>query len=80
MRSEAEIREELRAFVQRRAKGRPVTDRTSLFTQRLLRSVHVPELILLLERLRGAPIDVERLQQGDLDSIDVIVERFGVAP
>lgn len=80
MRSEAEIRAELRAFVQRRAKGLLVTDRTPLFSQRVLRSVHVPELILLLERLRGAPIDVERLQPGDFESIDVMVSRFGAAP
>jgi hypothetical protein len=79
MRTEAEIRAELRAFVQRRTRGQPVTDQTPLFTQRLLRSVHVPELILLLERLRGAPIDVEHLRQGDLDSIDVMVASFGEA-
>jgi hypothetical protein len=79
MRSENELREELRAFVRRRARGVLVTDQTPLFTQRLLRSVHVPELVLLLERLRGAPIDVEHLEPGDLDTIDVIVERFGEA-
>jgi hypothetical protein len=79
MRSEAEIRAELRSFVQLRARNLPVTDRTPLFAQRALRSVHVPELLLLLERLRGAPIDIERLQPGDLHSIDVMVERFGAA-
>ena len=80
MRSEAEIRAELRSFVRYRARGLPVTDTTPLFTHRVLRSVHLPELILLLERLRGAPIDVERLQPGDLHSIEVIVERFGAGP
>jgi hypothetical protein len=77
MRSEAEIRAALRSFVQRQAKGVPVTDQTPLFTQRVLRSVHLPELILMLERLRGAPVDVECLRQGDFDSIDAIVNRFG---
>ena len=80
MRSEAEIRAALRSFVERRAKGVPVTDQTPLFTQRLLRSVHLPELILLLERLTGAPIDVECLRRGDFDSIDTIVRRFGSRP
>jgi hypothetical protein len=80
MRSEAELRAALRSFVDSRARGVAVNDATPLFGRRVLRSVHVPELILLLERLRGAPIDVERLQPGDLDSIDVMVERFGVAP
>jgi hypothetical protein len=80
MRTEAEIRAELRAFVHHRAKDPSVTDSTPLFSRRVLRSVHVPELILLLERLRGAPIDVERLEPGDLTCIDVMVERFGGAP
>jgi hypothetical protein len=80
MRSDHDIRGELRAFVARRAGGAPVTDQTALFRTRRLRSVHVPELILLLERLRGAPIDVEALGPGDLDSIDAIVARFGAAP
>ena len=79
MRSEAEIRTRLRSFVRRRAGDRPVSDSTPLLADSILRSVHVPELILLLERLRGAPIDVERLRPGDFDSIDAIVERFGPA-
>jgi len=80
MRSETEIRTELRTFVRRRAGDVAVTDQTALFALRVLRSVHLPELIILLERLRGAPIDVEQLRVGDLESIDVIVARFGVAP
>ncbi len=79
MRSEAEFRAALRSFVQRQARDVAITDDTPLFTQRLLRSVHLPELILLLERLRSEPIDVERLQPRDFESIDVIVERFGAA-
>jgi hypothetical protein len=79
MRSEAEFRAALRSFVQRQARDVAITDDTPLFAQRLLRSVHLPELILLLERLRSAPIDVERLQPRDFESIDVIVERFGAA-
>ena len=79
MRSENDIREAVRAFVWQRADGLPVTDATPLLKQRILRSIHLPELIILLERLRGAPIDVERLAHGDFDSIDTIVERFGMA-
>jgi hypothetical protein len=80
MRSETEIRTELRTFVRCRAGDVAVTDQTALFALRVLRSVHLPELIILLERLRGAPIDVEQLRVGDFESIDVIVARFGVAP
>ncbi|GIF96700.1 hypothetical protein [Catellatospora citrea] len=77
MRSETEIRAQLRAFVQRHAGGVAVTDDTALFTLRVLRSVHLPELIILLERLRGAPIDVEQLRIGDFDGIDAMMARFG---
>jgi hypothetical protein len=80
MRSDTEFRSELRSFVERKAKGIPVDDRTPLFADRILRSVHLPELILLLERLRGAPVDVERLQPGDVGCIDVMVQRFWETP
>jgi hypothetical protein len=76
MRSEQEVRAALRAWVRRKAGDLAVTDATPLFEQRILRSVHVPELLLLLERLRGAPIDVERLRPGALHSIEVMLDRF----
>ncbi|WP_144124187.1 hypothetical protein [Catellatospora sichuanensis] len=78
MRSETEIREQLRTFVRRHAGDVAITDDTALFTLRVLRSVHLPELIILLERLRGAPIDVEQLRMGDFDGIDAMMARFGV--
>jgi hypothetical protein len=53
-----------------------LSDQTPLLTTRYLRSVHLPELILLLERVRGAPIDVEDLGAGDFRDIDTIVTGF----
>lgn len=89
MRSEAEIRESqiretLRSWVLSKAKNldgsalddRALTDTTSLFEERRLRSLHLPELLLLLERLRGEPIDVEDLRAGDFRDIDTLVSRF----
>jgi hypothetical protein len=80
MRTEDELRARLRAWVQQKARGIEVGDGTPLFERRILRSVHLPELVLLLERLRGAPIDLERLWPGDFHSIDVMVQRFGGTP
>ncbi|MEV6964551.1 hypothetical protein AB0M47_05495 [Hamadaea sp. NPDC051192] len=77
MRSETEIRQALRTFVARHAGDVAITDQTALFSVRVLRSIHLPELIMLLERLRGAPIDVEQLRIGDFDSIDAMLTRFG---
>jgi hypothetical protein len=76
MRSEHEFRTALRAWVRDKAGAVELTDRTPLFERRHLRSVHVPELLLLLERLRGAAIDVEGLRPGDLRDIDTLVRRF----
>jgi hypothetical protein len=53
-----------------------LSDRTRIFETRYLRSVHLPELILLIERLRGAPLDVEDLVSGDFRDIDTIVAQF----
>ncbi|MCM2430688.1 hypothetical protein [Streptomyces sp. RKAG337] len=41
--------------------------------------MHLPELLLLLERLRAAPIEVEDLRPGDFRDIHTMVDRFGGA-
>ena len=76
MRSDQEFRAELRAWVTAKA-GVPVTDQQQIFSERTLRSVHIPELLLLMERLRGAPIDVETLRADDFRDIDTLGARFG---
>ena len=79
MRSEREIREALHSWVLSKAKdldSSALTDKTPLFEQRLLRSLHLPELLLFLERLRGEPIDVDDLRPGDFRDIDTLVLRF----
>lgn len=80
MRSDGEIREALRSWVRGKVPDLDaggLTDDTALFEQRLLRSVNVPELLLLLEGLRGKAIDVDELQPGDFRDIDTLVKRFG---
>jgi hypothetical protein len=76
------MRSELRSFVLAKARGpleaAALTDQTPLLADGWLRSVHLPELLLLLERLRGAPIQVEDLQPGDFRDIETLVARFGV--
>ena len=69
MRSEREIREALRSWVLSKARdldSSTLTDKTPLFEERQLRSLHLPELLLFLEQLRGEPIDVDDLRPGDL--------------
>jgi hypothetical protein len=76
MLSDEQFRGELRAWVSGKA-GVQVTDHTQIFAERVLRSVHVPELLLLIERLRGEPVDVEDLRPADFRDIDALVSRFG---
>lgn len=79
MRSEREIRAALRSWVLDKAKNldcHVLTDQTPLFEERYLRSLHLPELLLLIERLRSAPIEVDDLRPGDFRDIDTLVLRF----
>ncbi len=80
MRSDSEIRDALRVWVLNKASGLEpdeLTDRTALFERRHLRSVHLPELLLILEGLCGRPIEVEDLQPEDFRNIDTLLTRFG---
>jgi hypothetical protein len=82
MRSEQQIREALRCWVLDKAKnldGSVLTDKTPLFEERYLRSVHLPELLLFIERLAGVPIEVDDLRPGDFRDIDTLVLRFCTA-
>jgi len=83
MSSDAEVAsaplDALRAWVLSKARDLPpegLTDDLPLLAGRHLTSLHIPELILLLERLRGEAIDVERLQAGDFRDIQSIAARF----
>jgi hypothetical protein len=69
----------LREWVASKARDLPptgLTDDLPLLEGRYLTSLHVPELILLLERLRGQAIDVEQLRPGDFRDIATIAARF----
>jgi hypothetical protein len=79
MLSEEEARDQIRAWVLSKAKlDEPdeLTDQTPLFSTRHLTSLHVPELLLLLERLRREPIDPADLGPGDFRDIATIARRF----
>lgn len=53
-----------------------LTDTTALFEDGVLTSLQFPELILLIERLRGREIDVTALAPGDFRDVATIVDRF----
>lgn len=76
---QAEVRAGLQEWVERKAAGLgpgELTDATPLFEGRHLKSMHVPDLILLIERLSGRLVDVMALEPGDLRDIDTIMRRL----
>jgi len=80
MHSDADLRAALRTWILSKAStldDGTLGDRTALFEDRHLRSVHLPELLLLLESVRGAPIDVDDLAPGDFRDVATLVARFG---
>ncbi|MFC8564864.1 hypothetical protein ACFUIW_03695 [Streptomyces sp. NPDC057245] len=76
--------DELRSWVASKARDLPaegLTDDLPLLEGRHLTSLHIPQLILLLERLRKAPVDVEELNAGDFRDIATIGAKFlGTGP
>jgi acyl carrier protein len=53
-----------------------ITYDTPLLEQRIITSLHIMELILFIERLRGASIDVRLIGPGSFRSINAIVTHF----
>jgi len=81
-RSEADVRESLRGWVCRTSgKLSPgqLRDDLPILENRLITSLQVMELILYLEQLRGAPVDVEKLRPGTFRDINAIYQSFFVS-
>jgi acyl carrier protein len=51
-------------------------DDTPIVEQRILSSLQVASLLLYIEQLRGAPIDIESLQPGAFRSLATIYQHF----
>jgi|SRR5215469_3261112 len=78
----AQARANLRAWILTKndeADPRELSDQTPLLVAGWLRSIHLPELILMLERWRGEPVDVTDLGPGDFRDVETIVSRFVIS-
>lgn len=79
VRREAEIRQALRDWIIRtsgKIKPEELEDATPIIERRIISSVHVLDLILFLEKLSGAAIDVGKLKVGVFRNIDTIYQNF----
>lgn len=75
----AAAREALRSFVLDRNPGldpKALGDDTPLLADRLVTSLHLVDMLLLLESVRRAAIDVRRMTPAAFASIDAIVGAF----
>ncbi len=78
MKSEHEVKQTLRSWVAKTsgAAADSFTDQTPIFAKGLLKSVHILDLILLIEETSDREIDVERLGPSSFKDIDTIYTSF----
>lgn len=79
MRSEAEIRGALRQWILTRAQAgsdRVLHDDTPILEPGLLSSLDVVELILFIESLRGAEVEVDRIEPEALTDLNALYDAF----
>jgi acyl carrier protein len=79
MSNEQEIKETLRQWVLKKSKK--VTEaelsfETHLLESRILSSLHVMELILEVERIKGSKFNLKNIKPGVFNSIDSIYSSF----
>lgn len=76
--NEAEIRKQVRDWIYGRAKDKParLEDTTPILEEGILSSLDVVELVLFLENLRGAEVDVDALQPESFRDVDSIWKTF----
>jgi acyl carrier protein len=83
MKTEQEIKETLRQWVLKKSKKiteADLTTATALLENRILTSLHVMELILEIERIKGSKFNLKSLKPGAFNSIDTIYATFFVEP
>ena len=72
-------KERLRAWILehgRRIEPSELTDETPLLEQRILTSLQLADLLLFLEELRDAPVDVERMTGAAFRDLGSMVKAF----
>ena len=79
MKTEAETREALKEWIANKSgKVTPpeINNDTPIVEQRIITSLQVMDLILLIEKMTGNPVDVEQLKPGAFRDINTIYRNF----
>ncbi len=75
--SDIRIKEQLRQWVLKKQNNAiPVDYNTALLKERVINSVHLMDLILLIEHLSQAPLEVNKIKPQSFTSIDTIYATF----
>lgn len=77
--SGAEIRDQLRTWIRKRAKltaDKPLNDDTPILEANLLTSLDVAELFVYIESLRGEEVDLATVEPTVLKDIDTLYTAF----
>jgi acyl carrier protein len=81
MKNEHEIKEQLRQWVLK--KNNKITDadltlETGLLEKRIISSLHIMELILEVERIKGSKFNLKNIKPGSFNNINSIYSSFFV--
>lgn len=79
MKSRDEIKNEIFDFilkVNKKITRDQLDGQTPLLEKRVINSLQVMDLLLLIEKMTGKPVDVRSIKPGVFSSVDQIVESF----
>ncbi|MFL5815616.1 MAG: hypothetical protein ACJ763_18745 [Bdellovibrionia bacterium] len=79
MKTESEIKTEIREWVLKTNKkitAAELTDDMHLIEKRIISSLHIMELILLIEKIKASRFDLKAIKPGAFNSIDSIYKSF----
>lgn len=79
MKTETDIKSELREWISsasKKAEKIAIADDTPIIEQRIITSLQVMDLILYIEQLTDAAIDVEDLKPGVFKDVNTIYKNF----
>jgi acyl carrier protein len=82
MKTEIEVRMALRQWIVKtsgKIQAVDLADDTPIIERRIISSLQLMDLILMLEKLSGNPIDAEMLRPGAFQDINSIYENFFAA-
>lgn len=82
MKTEQEIKESLRTWIAKKnpkIKKEDLTDETLLMESRIISSLHIMELILEIEKLKGSKFNIKNIKPGVFQSVNSIYMAFFVS-